>query len=159
MGLFNFTKKKASPSVITNKDGLKDLNREIKQLENERREVLASPDLSPNIIDGHKRRYHYKDVNVIIIWQYGGMYGKSCESIGMKCGDKVQLLPHPEKDDPESIGIIWNDTLVGLMKANRMRDMVHQWQAANLPVLAVVSQVGGEHKLLLELAFYGYVPK
>ena len=45
--------------------------------------------------------------------------------------------------------------MVGLMRGNRMRDMVHVWMAEELPVLARAYRVGGEDNLLLELAFYG----
>ena len=121
---------------------------------------MILPDLTPASYNGRSRKYHYKDVNVWVRWEYGGHYGKSCESIGMKRGDALQLLPPKEKDeDPHSVAIVWNGTEIGYMKTNRMRDMVHSWNAANLPVLAFVSHVGGEEKLLVEFAFYGSPPR
>lgn len=133
-----------------------DLDRQIIQREAEHSLVNDLPDQTPASLNGVARKYHYKDVCVWVRWEYGGHYGKSCESIGMKRGDALKLLPPKEKDqDPGSVAIYWNGTEIGYMKTNRMRDMVHSWQAANLPVLAVVSYVGGEDKLLVEFAFYG----
>lgn len=133
-----------------------DLDRQILQREAEHSLAAELPDLTPASLNGNNRKYHYKDVNVWVRWEYGGQYGKSCESIGMKRGDALQLRPPKEKDpDPGSVAIYWKGTEIGYMKTNRMRDMVHSWHAANLPVLAVVSYVGGEEKLLVEFSFYG----
>lgn len=134
---------------------MRQINQQIEQLDKERDSVLSAPDLTPQEVDGYARSYHYKDVNVWVNWQYGGMYGKSCSSIGMRRGDSVELVPHRRKDDPEQVSIRWRDVEVGNMVTGRMRGMVRQWQAAKLPVRCSVSAVGGEQKLLLEFAFYG----
>lgn len=133
-----------------------DIDRQIAQREAEHSLVLEMPDLSPVTCKGYDRKYHYKDVAVWVRWEYGGHYGKSCESIGMTRGDTLHLLPPKEKDqDAESIAICWKGKEIGYMKSNRLQNMVHSWQTANLPVLAFVAYVGGEDKLLVEIAFYG----
>lgn len=138
----------------------RELDKQIDRKDAERTQVNEMADLTPATYDGQKRRYHYKDVNIWVRWEYSGQYGKSCQSIGMKRGDTLWLLPPKEKgDDPRSIAIYWNRIEIGYMKSNRMRDMVHSWQAAKLPVLAVVSKVGGEEKLYIEFAFYGMPSK
>lgn len=142
-------KQKAAKSMI------RSINHQVKKLEKERNAVLSGDDLTPEEIDGHHRSYHYKDVNVFVVWQYGGQYGKNCKSIGMRRGDIVELVPHRQKEDPDQIAISWRGIEVAHMKTNRLRGMVHQWQAAKLPVLCIVASVGGEQKLLLEFAFYG----
>ena len=154
MGLFDFLKRKPIGNGVESLP-LDDLDRQIEELSKERETVNASDDLAPEILAGKKRRYHYKDVNIWIKWQYGGHYGKSCESIGMKRGDALDLMPPQEKDDdPETIAVCWKGIEIGFMKSNRLRSMVHQWKAAGLPVLAFVSEVGGEEKLYIEFAFY-----
>lgn len=134
---------------------VRQINQQIKRLDGERDFALSAQDLTPQQADGYARSYHYKDVNVWVDWQYGGQYGKSCASIGMRRGDEVELVPHRRKDDPEQISIRWHGIEVANMKTNRMRSMVHQWQAAKLPVRCAVAAVGGEQKLLLEFSFYG----
>lgn len=115
-----------------------------------------STSLTPDIYSNLKRSYHYHDVNVWVKWQYSGHYGKSCSSIGMKRGDQIVLAPPKEPDDDcESISIYWKGIEVGHMKTNRLRSMVHQWQSAGLPVLAVVSYAGDSQDLMIEFAFYG----
>ena len=131
------------------------INKQIHTLEKERDAVLTAGELTPSEMDWHARSYHYKDVNIYVAWQYGGNYGKSCKSIGMRRGDPVQLVSRRAKDDPEQVLIVWHGLEIGTMKSNRIRGMVHQWQAANLPVECIVAAVGGEQKLLLEFAFYG----
>lgn len=131
------------------------LNIQIKNLQQEHSAAVSSPNLTPESINGKLRSYHYKDVDIWVKWQYCGRYGESCESIGMKRGDTLQLKPPSAADeDPKSIAIYWKGNEIGYMKTNRMRDMVHQWNAAELPVLAIVSHVGGDSKVLVEFAFY-----
>lgn len=123
----------------------------------ERQIADSSPDLTPEVLMGYSRKYHYKDVSVWIIWQYGGQYGQTCESVGIKRGDLLDLIPSSSDNssDPNSISISWKEKHIGFMKENRMQKMVHDWKRAGLPVQAVVSFVGGESKLLVEFAFYG----
>lgn len=157
MGIFDLFK----PKKTLNKNGVEslsfdDLDEKIKASAEERSKVNAYDDLSPEILAGRKRRYHYKDVNIYIKWQYGGHYKDSCASIGMKRGDVLELLPPTEpNDDPEAIAVYWRNIEIGNMKTNRLRSMVHQWKNAGLPVLALVSDVGGEEMLYIEFAFYG----
>lgn len=133
-----------------------DIDKQIVEIEAEHALAKEMPDLTPATKDGHNREYHYKDVNVWVRWEYGGQYGKSCESIGMKRGDQLQLRQPKEKDqDSGAVAIYWKNTEIGYMKTNRMCDMVHSWHTAKLPILAVVSYIGGEEKLLVEFAFYG----
>lgn len=156
MGLFDFLKKERTIKVVRNDKGYDDLERQIRVLEEERIKVSDSKDLTPDFIAGKKRKYHYKDVNIVLFWQYSGQYGKTGSSIGVKRGDVVDLRPPKDRtDDPEDIAINWKGIDIGLMKNNRLRGMVRQWKQAGLPVLSVVSQVGGEQKLFIEFAFYG----
>lgn len=157
MGLLSLFK----PKKNLNKSGVEshpfdDLDKKIKALSDERNKVNMYEDLSPEKLAGRKRRYHYKDVNIYIKWQYGGHYKDSCASIGMKRGDALELLPPAEtNDDPEAIAVYWRNIEIGNMKSNRLRSMVHQWKDAGLPVLALVADVGGEEMLYIEFAFYG----
>ena len=151
MGLFDLIKAKIA---------LHDLNKQGERKDAERTQVNEMVALTPSTYNCLKRRYHYKDVNIRIRWEYSGQYGKSCQSIGMKRGDVLQLLPPKEKDqEPGAVAVVWKGIEVGYMKANRMQDMVHSWQAAKLPVLATVARVGGEEQLYIEFAFYGSPPK
>ena len=160
MGMFDFFKKKTDDPLVEEvpiKKVLKQIDNQVESLTKEREKVNSSDSLTPEFISNKKRRYHYKDVNVIVYWQYGGQYGKTCKSIGMKRGDFVELLPPQQNtDDPDDIAIKWKGIDIGIMKPNKLRSMVHEWKAAGLPVLAIVSQVGGEQKLFLEFAFYGF---
>lgn len=131
------------------------INQQIHQLETERASVLSSADLTPTKLEHYSRSYHYKDVNVYVFWQYGGGYGKTCESIGMKRGDFVKLVPCHNDEDPEKVSVYWQGIEIAAMKSNRLRGMVHQWIDNELPIQCIVSAVGGEQKLLLEFAFYG----
>lgn len=152
MGLFGFLKKKDPEAEKL----LETIKADIERQDAERAQICEMADLTPGSIAGKKRRYHYKDVNIWVKWEYGGHYGKSCESIGMKRGDALDLLPPKEKnEDPDAIAVCWKGTEIGFMKTNRLRSMVHQWKAAGLPVLAIVTQVGGEQKIYIEFAFYG----
>lgn len=134
---------------------MKSINAQIVSLKEERVTVQNLPKLAPEELNGKKISYHYPDVNIWITWQYSGQYGKSCESAGMKRGDKLELKPHKEKEDPDAIQVYWNGEFIGHMKSNRLREMVKQWKSQHLPIFCAVSAVGGEQKLLLELAFYG----
>lgn len=137
------------------KIGVSQIVKQVEQLSKEREKVVNSKDLTPDNFKGFTRSYHYKDVNVTIYWQYGGQYGKDCKSIGMKRGQHIELLLKPQEDDKGKVAICWNGIEVAMMKSNRLRNMVHQWLANDLPVQCVVAAVGGEQKLLLEFAFYG----
>ena len=118
--------------------------------------VISSGALTPSSYSGLERKYHYTDVNIVVKWEYGGQYGQSCESLGIKRGDTVRLCkPSERADSPNDIAICWNKIEIGFMKANRLKDMVHDWRTANLPILTVVSSVGGEEKITIEFAFYG----
>ena len=142
-------------AILQAENAARQIDKQIHTLEKEREKVLTSQDLTPPALDGHSRSYHYKDVNIYVSWQYGGSYGKTCKSIGMRRGDPVQLVARRVEDDPEQVFVVWHGLEIGTMKSNRLRGMVRQWQASNLPVECVVAAVGGEQKLLLEFAFYG----
>lgn len=137
-----------------------EIDKQIERKEAERALVNEAADLTPPIYNDLKRKYHYKDVNIRVRWEYCGRYGKSCKSIGMKCGDVLQLLPPQDPtEELSSVAIVWHGMEIGYMKTNRLQDMVLSWQSAQLPVLAIVSMVGGEEKLYIEFAFYGTPPK
>ena len=119
----------------------------------------ASPDLAPATLEGLKRKYHYKGVSIRVRWEYGGRYGKTLKDLGVKRGDQVVLVPEPIENDPESVSVYWNSTLIGYMVNSRMRGMVADWYAAQKPVLAYVNGLYEWFDILLDVAFYGYVPK
>ena len=120
------------------------------------KKIVSQPtEFTPSTFQGYDRSYHYTDVMVIVVWQFGGKYGKTCSSAGMWNGAELKLVPKKRREDPKTVYISWKNQMVGLMRGNRMRDMVHVWMAEELPVLARAYRVGGEDNLLLELAFYG----
>ena len=163
MGIFDIIKSLSTPNNDDKPDEIIDvIESQINALTEEREQVIASPDLTPESMMGKKRTYHYKDVNIWTIWKYNGSYGTSYQDIGVQRGNTVEPLPPKDSDilarigdDPEAIALVWRGIELGSMKSNRLRSMVHQWKEANLPVLAVVSQVGGEQKIMFEFAFYG----
>lgn len=136
--------------------GYKKVLKQAQRLASESESAQKSASLTPDNYQGQARSYHYKDVSPWIVWQFGGSYGKDCKSAGIRRGDKIDLVPHRRKDEPKEISLCWHGTEIAHMRSNRMRDMVHQWRKADLPVLCVVSHVGGESNLLLEFAFYGH---
>lgn len=149
-------KRKADEKAKVYQPIFDDIDRQIETKQAERQIANSSPDLTPEVLMGYSRKYHYKDVSVWIVWQYGGQYGQTCESAGIKRGDLLELIPSSDNaSDPNSISIYWKEQHIGFMKENRMQGMVHDWKKAGLPVQAVVSFVGGESKLLVEFAFYG----
>lgn len=142
--------------VLVDSDGLCSACRKESVQENIFRALVnPSGELTPETCDDLSRSYHYTDVNPYIVWQYGGQYGKTCKSIGIKRGDPVILRPLGLPDEPQNISVFWNDLEIAHMRSNRLRGMVHQWHEAGLPVLCKVFKVGGEENLLLEFAFYG----
>ena len=166
MKLFEVAKEVVKPLLSRKKDDnsstITELNTQIEALHSEREQALSSSDLTPETLMGKKRTYHYKDVNIWVIWKYSGAYGTTCKDIGIRRGHSVDLLPPKDPavlesagNDPESIAVVWQGIELGTMKSNRLRSMVHQWKSHNLPVVAAVSQVGGEQKIMFEFAFYG----
>lgn len=137
--------------------GMKDLAVQMDELPIERAAAEAAEDLAPEEIDGKKRKYHYKDVEIVVFWQYGGRYEKSLESEGVKRGDPVRLKHSPTEEDPERVVVVWNDQEIGEMKPNRMRNMVLSWQEAGYPIFSAVNGLYKWHKAFFEIAFYGYV--
>lgn len=151
---FQKLRKKSRHKKDALQSGLNDVYRQIRAKESEHQAARSSQDLTPDDFMGYPRKYHYKDVAVWIVWQYGGQYGTSCESAGIRCGDHLDLVPTSSSGSNE-IAIYWKENHIGFMKENRMQGMVYDWKNAGLPVQAVVSFVGGESKLLVEFAFYG----
>lgn len=164
MGLFDlFRKAENSPSDITSKteeekmfeEGMAALAEQIDERAAEREAAEAAEALAPEEIKGEKRKYHYKAVEITVYWQYGGRYGKSLASEGMKRGDTVRLKPSPAEEDPKRVVVIWNRKTIGEMRANRMRDMVLSWQKAGLPIFSSVNGLYPWYKAFFEIAFYG----
>ena len=147
-------RKKSCRKKDSLQSALDDVDRQILAKESEHQAANSAPDLTPDRFMGYPRKYNYKDVAVWIVWQYGGQYGTSCESAGIRCGDHLDLVPISSSDS-NGIAIYWKENHIGFMKENRMQGMVYDWKNAGLPVQAVVSFVGGESKLLVEFAFYG----
>lgn len=110
---------------------------------------------TPTTYNGLERSYHYTEVEVRVLWQFGGMYGKTCASAGMYRGQTLELLPQKHEGDKDAVLVRWKDQDVAVMRSNRMRDMVRAWISDGLPVIAKAYEVGGEDNLLLEVAFYG----
>lgn len=140
-------------------EGWKEVQQQIENKKREKEEALAAEDLTPEKLDGKKRSYHYKDVNIYVTWQYSGHYGKTLSDLGMVRGSAVSLILDPQGDDPECVKVCFDDITIGTMKTNKMRSMVYQWKERALPIMAVANCMGGEYKLLLEIAFYGYAPR
>lgn len=162
MGLLDKVKNvinKKSQNIANTQDTdilVEELSAQIKEKSELREAITEKADLTPEIHNGKKRSYHYKDVNIWVVWQYGGQYGKSLGSIGVGRGDDLCLKPVTHSDDDDfNVEVYWNDLLIGHMKKNRLAGMVSDWQKADLPVLAKVAHVGGEEKLYMELSFYG----
>lgn len=133
MGFFDFLKKIIMPS-----------------------DTAAAPgEYTPATYNGLERSYHYTDVVVRVLWQFGGMYGKSCASAGMRRGQTLELLPKKHEGDKDAVLVRWQNQNVALMRSNRMRNMVRAWMDEGLPVLAKAYEVGGDDNLLIEVAFYG----
>lgn len=157
MGLLDVAKKAVKQAVSA--ATVTELEKQVAAAERERETVEAAPALAPETLGGKKRKYHYKDIAIWITWEYSGQYGKSCESIGMKRGDPVSLVPEPAENDMEAISVYWKGKRIGAMKSNRLRGMVRAWMTDGLPVFCAVSSVGGQSRLMLEFAFYGYSRK
>lgn len=119
--------------------------------------AISSTSLAPSTIARKELSYHYQDVEIVISWKYCGSYGKTVKSLGVKRGDTFELVFDHEEEDRDSVAVVWYGETVGHMRENRMRDMVRKWKRAKYPVFCAASHVGGESKLLLEFAFYGYI--
>ena len=132
---------------------------QIARKEQETEAALAAEDLTPLTMNGKKRSYHYKDVHIQVSWRYSWRYGKTLSDLGMVRGSSVSLVLAPQDDDPQCVKVCFNDIEIGILGISRLRSMVYQWKERSLPVLAVANSVGGEYKLLIELSFYGYVPR
>lgn len=133
----------------------KSIEKQIKTMENERATAQSNEPLAPDSIAGYPRRYHYKDVDIGIVWQYGGRYGKTLQDIGTKRGDRLYLIPEPTEEGDRDVSVYRDDIKIGYMKRNRMADMVYQWSKSNLPIFAAINYLGKEHKAIIEVAFYG----
>ena len=118
-------------------------------------EGRLAPAKAPEQISGHEKSYYYEAVEIWVDWRYGGRYGKDCKDLGIRKGDRLHLVPEPTRDIPKSVSVYWKNTKVGVMKENRLQDMVHQWLDADLPIYCAAAAVGGNEKLQLELCFYG----
>lgn len=163
-----FAKKKAAkapsaeaPSVPVEAEtsgfGENSFEAQARERQEERAAAEAADDLAPESIDGKDRRYHYKDVEIYVSWQYGGRYDGTLEGLGIKRGDPVQLVPAPTEEDAENVSVVWNGTEIGVMKQNRMRTMVRQWREKGYPIFSAVNGLYPWHKAFFEIAFYGYV--
>ena len=135
------------------------IDRQVAEKRAEMEKAESSPDLAPAALDGQKRKYYYKAVEMRVHWQYGGRYGKTLQDLRIKRGDQLLLVPEPIENDPESVSVYWNNVLIGYMKGGRMRGMVADWYAAQKPVLAYVNGLYEWFDILIDVAFYGYVPK
>lgn len=144
---------------IQQKKDIADLEDQAKRRQEEREHAEASEDLAPLEMDGKKRKYHYKDVEIVVFWQFGGQYGKSLRDIGMKRGDSVQLVHAPISDDPQRVLVVWDGNEIGELKHNRLREMVLSWKDKGYPVFSAVNGLYAIHKAFFEIAFYGYIRK
>ena len=134
---------------------LKSIDKQIKTKEHERATAQSNAPLAPDTIAGYPKKYHYKDVDIGIVWQYGGHYGKTLKDIGTKRGDRLYLIPEPTEESDREVSVYRDDIKIGYMKRNRMADMVYQWSKSNLPIFAAINHLGKEHKAIIEVAFYG----
>lgn len=122
-------------------------------------EAQKQPQLAPAEINGYELTYHYQDVRLNVPWQLGGRYGKSLNSIGVKRGDPLKIVMNPttvdEETDPENISIMWKKTVIGDMRPNRLRDMVHTWLHEGLPIYCGVTLPADDRRFFIEFGFYG----
>ena len=122
-------------------------------------EALSLPALAPDEMDGLKMTYHYQDVRLEVPWQIGGGYGQSTKSIGVKRGDRLEIVPNPTtvngEQDPHNISIMWKRTILGDMRANKLRTMVHSWLQAGLPIYCGVTMPSTDRRFYIEFGFYG----
>lgn len=122
-------------------------------------EAQKQQQLAPAEINGHELTYHYQDVRLNVPWQLGGGYGKSVNSIGVKRGDPLKIVLNPttvdEETDPENISIMWKKTIIGDMRPNRLRDMVHTWLQEGLPIYCGVTLPADDRRFFIEFGFYG----
>lgn len=129
--------------------------------ENEKNRIFLYPQQAPAEINGYELNYHYKDININVEWKYRKQNGDTCQSIGVSRGDRLALIAEPHKNywedktDDESISVYWHDIRLGVMRKNRLRNMVHQWQDEGLPIFCAVTDTGVEKPLYVEFGFYG----
>lgn len=140
-------------------DPLKTVEEIVAETEEETRLVLDLPSLAPDTMHGMPSKYHYQDVVIGVHWKYGGRYEESCESIGMKRGDPLKLVYKPlmqedGTEDPNNIAVFWHSIEIGHIRAPRMKSMILDWQADQLPIFCAVAYLGKVHPLYAELAFY-----
>lgn len=138
---------------------LKTVEEIVAETEEEDQFVLDLPSLAPETMHGMPSKYHYKDVVIGVHWKYGGRYEESCESIGMKRGDTLKLVYKPliqedGTEDLNNISVYWHSTEIGHIRAPRMKNMILDWQADQLPIFCAVAYLGKVHPLYAELAFY-----
>ena len=138
---------------------LKTVEEIVAETEGESQLVLGLPSLAPETMHGMPSKYHYKDVVIGVHWKYGGRYEESCESIGMKRGDSLKLVYKPltQEDgieDPNNISVYWHSIEIGHIRAPRMKSMILDWQADQLPIFCTVAYLGKIHPLYAEIAFY-----
>lgn len=131
------------------------IDRQIKTKEAEREKAQSNESIAPPSIAGYSKKYHYKDVSVGVVWQYGGHYGKTLQDIGVKRGDRLHLIPEPSEENDRDVSIYHDNIKIGYMYRNRMAAMVYAWSKRNLPIFAVVNSLGKEQRLIIEVAFYG----
>jgi len=146
---------KAYKKMKTDDKQLQDMILENETITNEMSVVRELRKLAPDKIDQESLSYHYQDVNIHIAWQYGGHYGKSCKSIGVKRGDPLELNIEESEEQGTIVAVYWKGERIGEMKTNRLADMVIQWKDSDLPVFCAVSFLGGNNRIYFEFAFYG----
>ena len=154
MGLLSKLKQQAEAKRIT-----AELDAQVARKKAEEAAAEAAPELAPEVLGGKKRKYHYKSVDIRVAWQYNGRYGKTLSDLGIVRGDLLQLVPEPQENDPESVSVYWKNVCIGYMHGNRMRNMVIDWTSNGKPVAAYVNGLFPQYQILIEVAFYGYVPK
>ncbi len=122
-------------------------------------EAQKQPQLAPAEINGYELTYHYQDVRLNVPWQLGGGYGKSINSIGVKRGDPLKIVLNTttvdKETDLENISIMWGKTIIGDMRPNRLRDMVHTWLQEGLPIYCGVTLPADDRRFYIEFGLYG----
>lgn len=122
--------------------------------------IQNAPQLAPNEINGLALTYHYKDVRIRAPYNLSGKYGeKSVAAIGARRGDMLTLVFDPRtvdgEKDPLNVAVMWKKTKIGDMRNNRMRDMVHEWRQAKLPIFCAMAYPAPDRGFFLEFGFYG----
>lgn len=116
------------------------------------------PPLAPDVLKGYDLSYHYDDVTAVPTREFST--GKTgIKKHGIRRGDPLVLRKeigeYYGSDDKENIAVYWKNIKIGDLHKNRLRGMVHQWSAKNLPIFCAVAEPRDNNEIMIEIGFYG----